>query len=409
MYNSNENSKIIENRLFQLGNATKIEGIIFRGLYSMEDIAGKGLIKEWLEESGLETYEDAVGNVFGRVKGKTNTTILVGSHIDTVKDGGRYDGALGVITAILSIAELYKHNGKPNKTIEVVGLVGEEGSRYVEGYIGSRAIVGMLNEDILKSKDALGIEFSEAMEEAGYDPKKVNNAIRNDIESYIELHIEQGPILEQNSINIGIVKNIAGIAVYEVKVTGKQNHAGTTPMNLRFDPVVAAAKIILLITKAIQEISETAVVTVGDIKVSPGMSNVIAREARVSIDFRDGEEETYKKGKEEIIRIIESFKVEGFGVEIFNPLDENPITLNEELAGLINKITVENGISSMYMNSGAGHDAQIFAKKIPACMIFVPSKDGISHSYKEYTSRDDIKKGFEVLSGLLEQLAWTEK
>lgn len=406
MYNSEENSRVIEERLIRLGDATTVNGGIFRGLYSKEDMIGKKLIKEWAVEGGLEVYEDSVGNVFGRIKGKTNNVILVGSHIDTVKDGGRYDGALGVVAAINGISQLYKTYGQPYNTIEMVGLIGEEGSRYTEGYVGSKAITGTLKSDILNSRDASGIKFSVAMEEAGYNPEKIADAIRDDIEAYIELHIEQGPYLESKGISIGIVKNIVGLAVFEIKIIGKQNHAGTTPMDLRLDPVVAASRVILTATEKIQRCSKTAVLTIGDISAVPGMSNVIAKEVGFTIDFRDGDIDLYEKGKEEITKIINALRTEGFGVEINKPFDEPPTALDERLMDLVNKIATKKSISTMFINSGAGHDAQVFAQEAPACMIFVPSRNGISHSREEYTNLKDIKKGFEVLSGLLKHLAW---
>jgi allantoate deiminase len=406
MYNSKENSRVIEERLIRLGDATTVNGRIFRGLYSKEDMIGKKLIKQWIKEDGLEAYEDSVGNVFGRVKGKIDNVILVGSHIDTVKDGGRYDGALGVVAATTCIAQLYKTNGQPYNTIEVVGLIGEEGSRYPEGYIGSKAITGMLKTHILNSRDTLDIKLATAMEEAGYNPKKITDAIRDDIKAYIELHIEQGPHLENKGASIGIVKNIVGLAVFEIKISGRQNHAGTTPMDLRLDPVVAASRVILSVTEKIQRNSDTAVLTIGDINAIPGMSNVIAKEVNFTIDFRDGDRKLYQKGKEAIVEIINVLRNEGFGVEIRKPFDEPPTALDEKLMDLAYKIALEQDINTMLLNSGAGHDAQVFAHKVPACMIFVPSKSGISHSKEEYTSIIDIRRGFNVLSGLLEHLAW---
>ena len=397
MYNSEENSKIIEERLIQLGDATIVDGGIFRGIYTKEDAIGKEIVKAWIEKAGIKAYEDSIGNIFGRIEGRAKDTILVGSHMDTVKDGGRYDGALGVVTAISSLAELYKKHGKPEKTVEIVGLLGEEGSRYAEGYIGSKAITGTLEADVLNSTDNTGKTLSDAMIDEGYNPRHIDKAIRNDIESYIELHIEQGPILHEKGISIGIVENIVGLAVYEVSIIGKQNHAGTTPMDLRIDPVIATSEAILLITKAIKEISKSAVLTIGDINVMPGMSNVIAKEVKFSIDYRDGDINLFDKGKKKITETLELFNVFGYKVDIKNPFDEKPISLDSKLSELIYKTTKESNISSMFINSGAGHDAQVFAQKVPTSMIFVPSKDGISHSKDEYTSRGDIKNGYDVL------------
>lgn len=406
MYNVEKHSQLIEDRLFELADATTVDGIIWRAIYTKEDIIGKNLIRKWMVQSGLEVYEDAIGNLFGRVKGELEDTILIGSHIDTVKDGGKYDGAAGIVSAISSVSELIKNYGQPKKTIEVVALAEEEASRFPAGYFGSKTITGKMTEPDLNDIDETGLALFEAMRKAGYDPEKVPNSKRNNIEAYIEMHIEQGPFLEQKGIKIGIVENIVGIINHKIMIKGRQNHAGTTPMNMRLDPMVAAAKAIVEITELARNISNTATLTVGKIDSTPGMTNVIANEVYYTIDLRDGNKETLNEINNKIKTVLKDLEQKDFTVIIQELCNEMPVELDKKLINTLDTITKQNKISSIHMNSGAGHDAQIFATEVPTCLFFIPSKDGISHCKEEYTSVEDLGVGFEVLSCIIKENAW---
>lgn len=396
-----EQGTVIEQRLIELAEATTSGIGIWRAIYLESDRVGKDMVRRWMEEAGLDTYEDGLGNLFGRVEGVVEDTVLVGSHIDTVKDGGKYDGAAGVVTAISAVGELIKQGWKPYYSLEVVALEEEEGSRYPLAYIGSRSILGVMEADELEYTDENGIPLSRAMREAEYDPIEVIGVKHPYLKEYVELHVEQGPYLDQMGIPIGIVENIVGLSVFEITVTGHQNHAGTTPMSMRKDPVAAAAGVIASMTEEIRRISETAVLTVGEFSVKPGVSNVIADQARFTVDMRDGSPETLKRGTEMLERHLNGLREQGFGIQTLYPCAEPPARLDSAMIEDLEQAAKELEIPCVRMNSGAGHDAQVFAQVLPACMIFVPSVDGISHSPKEYTRPEDLSQGCRVLAQLL--------
>ncbi len=401
-----QRGELIEKRLNELSIHSCIKNGIWRAAYTNEYLNAKNLIRQWMSEEGLLTIEDAVGNVFGRVKGESPDTILVGSHLDTVKNGGKYDGATGIVTAITAVGELVEEYGKPKYSVDVVAFIEEEGSRFGLAFFGSKAMMGKLNIEDLYEKDTVDMTIEQSMKKAGYLPERFKEAKRNDILSFIELHIEQGPILHKNDINIGIVQNIVGCITHSIVITGEQNHAGTTPMECRKDPVVVAAKFIDEITIYAKIISNTATLTVGDIKTVPGMINVIAREVKLSIDLRDGNKENLIQINNFIIKTIEDIKKVGYGVCIDTQIFEMPIFLDLKLIKTIKEVTGELNVSSIFMNSGAGHDAQIISDSIPACMIFIPSLNGISHSKDEFTSVNNLECGFHVLKGVIKKLAW---
>ena len=401
--------RVIEERLAKLAAATTGEHGIWRPVYSEADRTGRAMVKEWMEKAGLQVKEDAVGNLFGRIPGRLGDgggTVLAASHIDTVKDGGKYDGAAGVVTA-LSVAEaLLKEGWQPDRPVEVGAFVEEEGSRYSLSYLGSRAVMGEIGPQELACEDGEGISLADAMTRAGYHPERAGEARRTDVKEYIELHVEQGPWLERQGITIGAVENIVGLAFFEVTIKGEQNHAGTTPMKLRKDPAAAMAAIMDRLTTGIPEISQTAVITVGSIKLHPGISNVIPREASFSIDLRDGAKDLHDKEKAFVMETIEKVVQErGLEVEINRPCDEPPAALNQEMISDLVDAVEEAGLSCVRMNSGAGHDAQVFSATVPACMIFIPSQKGISHSPLEYTKPEDLGAGALALAGLLQRRA----
>ena len=243
----------IAKKLEILADRTIKNGEIWRAAYTDEDRKSKELIKEWMTDAGLLVYEDLMGNLFGRAQGETDEVILIGSHLDTVKNGGKYDGAAGIVTAITALEILLKNNKRPEKTIEVVALVEEEGSRYDLSYLGSKGITGKFNQKNLLDTDSEGITIFDAMCGAGYCPAELEKVKREDIKAFVELHVEQGPILHAEGIKIGVVESIVGIFSYEIKICGVQNHAGTTPMNMRKDPVSALASIIQEVTAEAQK------------------------------------------------------------------------------------------------------------------------------------------------------------
>ncbi len=380
------------------------DGTYWRATYTEEDRRGLCFLEKVLKDKGFKVYYDEVGNIIGRIEGKSEEVIMVGSHRDTVKNGGKYDGALGIITAIKCVSDLFKEKGVPNKTVEVVGLCEEEASRFLSGYIGSRAITGTLTHNNLLETDSKGISAEIAMKENGFLQNGLPK-LRNDITRFIELHIEQGNILETKGKQIGIVTSIVGIYSGYVKFIGEQNHAGTTPMSTRKDPVACLAEFISYMNAFAKAQDDEITFTVGNIEITPGISNVIAKEAVMTFDMRAGKNDLLEYAVTKMQNFINN-KVPGICVEVAFACQDPPIEMDETGINSLEKIASENKLEYMRINSGAGHDSQIFAEKFATNMIFVPSKDGISHSPLEETEFDDIEAGCILLKEYLKEIIW---
>lgn len=385
-------------------------GGVTRLLYSDAWVKAQHAVKKEMEEVGLQTYFDDVGNLFGRLEGSNpgSKTILTGSHIDTVVDGGKYDGAFGVIASFLAVQRLYQTYGPPQKTIEVVSFCEEEGSRYPLTFWGSRNIQGVYGLDQVKGlTDSEGYPFLGAMKEAGFDPDTYITPVRDDIERFVEIHIEQGMVLEKNQRTIGVVSHIVGQRRYTIKVQGESNHAGTTPMHYRKDAVSTASEYISFLTKKAKEMHPHLVATVGKLEVLPNVPNVVAGEVAFSLDIRHHQEGVLDAFCAEIFSTFQSHADEReMQLEISQWMDVLPVELNEEMNAMIRGIAEDKNIPYQDIISGAGHDAQVFGSVCPTCLIFVPSRDGISHSPKEFTHVHDLEKGIDVLSEILYQLAY---
>ena len=263
---------------------TKNEGVT-RLLYSKAWYQAQEALKHKMEQFGLDTYYDCVGNLFGKLQGidVNRPVILTGSHVDTVVEGGKYDGAYGIIASLIAVSRLFETYGYPKKTIEVVSFCEEEGSRFPLTFWGSRNINGAYTFDHIKDlKDGDGISFLDAMKRAGFEPEHYQTPVRNDIERFIEVHIEQGMVLEKNQKSIGVVTHIVGQRRYHIRIKGKSNHAGTTPMAYRKDAVVTASKFISFLTNKAKEIDSDLVATVGRIIVTPNVPNVVAGEGELA-------------------------------------------------------------------------------------------------------------------------------
>ena len=406
MFDVDKVVRLVEERLNELGESTKIDGEIWRAIYTKEEKIGKALLRKWMEEAGMECYEDGIGNLFGRIEGKAKETVLIGSHMDTVRDGGKYDGALGIVAGISAVVDLIPRKGRPDKTIELVAMVEEEASRFPTGYLGSKTITGKMTDLELEDMDQEGKTLVEVMKSQGYKPEALGQSKRDDLNSYIEIHVEQGPVLENNNKKIGIVENIVGLVGYVVKISGRQDHAGTTPMDMRMDPLVEASEFLYKLTQEARKISDTATFTIGKMNVLPGMANVVVREVEFTIDLRDSKRQALIEISGRIDEFLDIIRDRGFEVEGRKLCNEMPVALDSNLASKVEDITVKNNIPYMRMNSGAGHDAQIFAEEVATCLIFVPSKNGRSHCSEEYTAPEDLGYGVETLSHLIEELAW---
>lgn len=388
------------------------EGGVTRLLYTNEWIEAQKALDKLMQEDGLKTRYDEVGNLFGRLEGSKygNETILTGSHVDTVKNGGKLDGAFGILAGILALRYLKENYGQPLRNLEVVSFAEEEGSRFPYAFWGSKNLVGIARkEDVENIEDFNGIPFVDAMREAGFDFRDESKPKRDDVKGFVEIHIEQGNVLENEGKGIGVVHSIVGQRRFTVDVKGVANHAGTTPMGYRKDALFAASQMIQdIITKAV-EYGDPLVATVGKIEVKPSIVNVVPGHALFTLDVRHTEKEALVKFTEELTTIINNIATES-GVEttIDMWMDEDPIPMDQQIVDAIEKQTKENGFNYKMMHSGAGHDSQIIAPVVPTAMIFVPSRGGISHNPLEYTSPEELAVGVKALINSLYALAYEE-
>ena len=388
----------IETRINQLATyGANTPGVMKRVGFSDGDIQARKYIIGLMQAAGLTVTTDAAGNIFGRRKGKNNSLpyVAFGSHVDAVPNGGIYDGDLGVIGAIECIDILNQDHIETIHPLEVILFTDEE-----EGLIGSRAMTGHLSMAELNNTMNCGKTLRQGINDVGGNADELDKAkiVRGSIAAFIELHIEQGGNLETDNTNIGIVEGIVGMKPYTITINGKANHAGTTPMNQRKDALLTAAKLIIAINEAALSMDGRQVATVGQIVVTPGGANVIPGKAVISLDLRD-----LSADKMNLIFNIIQHKADSIarltGTEIvFIPKEvEEPVKTDKEIQLMISKAAKELNLTAIYLPSGALHDTQDMAKLAPAAMIFVPSKNGISHSPDEYTSPEDMKNGINVL------------
>ena len=373
-------------------------GVTRLGL-TAENAAAKELVARWMGEAGLTVRYDAAANLIGRLGGD-GPAIVLASHLDSVIEGGRFDGPMGVVIA-LEVARLLAGNrGELAHPVEVIALSDEEGTRFGTGFFGSRAMLGKLPPDVLDRQDKNGITVAQAMEKLGYPPHKIGKAARDpgEIAAYLEVHVEQGAVLDQLDYPVGVVTRIAGTAHLQVTLQGRADHAGATPMNLRKDPLVAAAQVILAAEKLAKEISPTAVATVGKVKVKPGAVNVIPELAEFSLDIRDVEKATRGELIEAILEALEkACRSRQIEWRVEERLKVDPVPLSCSVQATLAKACEETGIPVHKMPSGAGHDAMIFAPLVETGMLFVRSREGVSHNPAEWTDEADIAQATEVL------------
>lgn len=379
------------------------EGGLTRFSLTKEDKMARDYLKGELEKLNLEIYEDPAGTLFGRKQGsdKNAKTILIGSHFDSVKNGGNFDGPAGVVMALEIMRTLDENNVSLKNSLEFVAMIEEEGGRFGSGVFGSRAMVGLVDyEQLEKNKDKDGISMAEAFRDFGFDPSKIKEAKKDkeEIKAFIELHIEQGPILEKESKDIGIVEFIVGINEFRVTISGKADHAGTTPMDMRSDAVLAASKVISKTGEYAMAENNGTVVTVGVLEVKPGAANIVAKEAVFTVDIRSKSKESIESVKAKIIKDLEKITKEtATSFEISEMLNASPVEMNPSIVEMFKKSAEEIGFSYKMMLSGAGHDAMIMSQITDVGLIFVPSKDGKSHSKDEWTDYDQLQKGIELV------------
>jgi allantoate deiminase len=345
---------------------------------------------------------DPVGNIIGRRAGADANlpAIAIGSHIDTVLNGGRYDGALGVLGGIEVCQALHEDGVQTRHPLEVISFIEEESTRWASAMLGSNFMAGRITAGMLGATDRQGVSIAEGLAEAGYDPAAFAEAARpgNEFRCYIELHIEQGAVLESLNLPVGVVTGIAGPLFLFLRLTGRTDHAGATPMNLRRDTLVAAAELVLAARDAALAASPTAVATVGRLEVKPGATNAIPGEVFMTFDLRDIVEAQRDRLEASVRSAIQRVTREAGLISVLEePSRHPPVPLPEHMVEAVATACAAAGYPVHRLPSGAGHDAQVMASITPTAMIFVRSRDGVSHSPHEYSQPGDILAGVEVL------------
>ena len=375
-----------------------------RVAYSDADRAGREQLREWMEGVGLATRIDAAGNLIGSLPGSEPglAPLMMGSHIDSVPDGGHFDGPLGVLAAVEVVRRLREEGITLRHPLEVANFANEEG-----GKTGSRAMSGEVTGAEWDLPTASGHTIGEGTLRLGGDPDRVGEVRRErgSLAAYVELHIEQGAVLERLGIPVGVVEGIVGIRRWNVEVSGVPNHAGTTPMDARQDAMVGAARFVDTVYRTVRGMPGSAVATVGRLEVFPGAPNVVPGRVRLSLEVRDLALETIDGIRLELGALAEEIEAETgtrFAFESFylsRPAPCAPV-VQEGVAAAAGTL----GLASRRMPSGAGHDAQSIAVFAPVGMIFVPSVQGISHSPEEFTTPEDVENGGNVLLHTLLEL-----
>jgi allantoate deiminase len=361
-------------------------------------------VEEWLRAAGMTVHRDNIGNLRGRYEGTGSSTLLLGSHLDSVRDAGKYDGPLGVMVAIAAVQRLHDEGRRLPFGLEVLAFADEEGVRFGTTYLGSRAVAGQLGADDLQRTDKDGITIAEAIRAFGGDPSRIaDDAIsREGLLGYCEVHIEQGPILEAMALPVGVVRAIAGQDRLVVTFTGESGHAGTVPMDRRRDALVVAAMFVIAVEHEART-HEGVVATVGRLEVRPGGTNVIPGEVGLSVDVRHADDAIRLDSVERIMAGANAL-AEGRGLTAsVRPVAENAAAACSPR--LIELLTEAAGGDVPQLVSGAGHDAVVMSSLTDVGMVFVRCKGGVSHNPAESVTAEDVGVAIDVLSRFLELLA----
>lgn len=385
-------------------------GGMTRLLYSESWLAVQQALKEKFEALGMETRFDAVGNLYGKIAGteEPEKTIATGSHVDTVVSGGKLDGALGIFGGYMAIKNLLETCGKPKKSLEVISIAEEEGSRFPYVFWGSKNIFGLADrKEVFNLEDINGIRFEDAMHQCGFDYKETEGSEVADVDAFVELHIEQGNTLEMEGKAVGIIDSIVGQRRYNITLKGEANHAGTTLMKYRKDVVQVFAKIVDSTVEKAKVKGDPLVVTFGKVQVWPNTVNVVPGDMLFTMDCRHTDKALLASFTEEIEADMQKMAAEaGVQIDIDRWMDEAPVPMSPEIIDVIEDACKKQNLNYRKMHSGAGHDSQIFAPRVKTAMIFVPSIKGISHNPAEETATEDLKQGIEALTASLHALAY---
>ncbi len=362
------------------------------------DVKARRHLQTLCEQLGMSVVWDDMGNMYAKLPGIDNDQppVVIGSHLDSVKKGGRFDGTLGVLTGLEVVRTMVENGIKPEIPIIVANITNEEGARFEPSLMASGVLSGRFDKAaMLKSTDVDGITFAEALKKSGYEGKKENRL--KEAAAFLELHIEQGPVLESEDIQIGIVECVVGMVCFEIEVIGESDHAGTTPMSMRKDALFAANQLISEIRQKMNRLDDQLVYTVGRMTVSPNIHTVIPNKVVFTLEARHQDGKIIRQVEEIIQGLPNSSGKEKCNVTITKLWDRHTVWFNEKIVNTLEKSARSLGYSFKRMVSGAGHDAQFIATYIPTAMVFVPSINGKSHDEDELTTWEDCENGVNVI------------
>lgn len=401
------NGERLMRRLRELAEIGPIDGGgVSRLALTDADKAGRDLVVTWMRDLGLEVSIDAIGNVVATGRGRTDgPPVMTGSHIDTVATGGIYDGNLGVLSGLEVIETLAERGIVTDRPMAVAFFTNEEGARFPPDMMGSLCYVGgMTVEEAMSTASADGAVVGDELERIGYrGPMPCPGPAPH---AFVEYHIEQGPVLEEEGVAVGAVEGVQGISWTEVTIKGQSNHAGTTPMRLRRDAGLAAGEVAVAVRRIAGELGGDQVGTVGSIRLHPSLVNVVAARAVVTVDLRNTDEQALQEAERRLAAELDRLaEAEGVTVTTRSTARFEPVTFDPAVVDLVASTAADMGLSVRRMPSGAGHDAQMMARVCPTGMVFVPSVKGISHNPAEHTEPEDLVAGANVLLRTLVKLA----
>jgi allantoate deiminase len=403
-YKKNRAAEVIA-RCRQIAACTEIAGETTRTFLAPSMHDAHTLLRQWMEAAGMAVEVDAIGNLRGLYPASAPgaPSLIIGSHLDTVPDSGAFDGVLGVVLGVALVEEL--DGERLPFAIEIVGFSEEEGVRFGRPYLGSLAFVGDLDSDTLRRTDAANISVSAAIREFGLDPAKLGEAVvSDDAFAYLEVHIEQGPVLESEGTKLGIVSAIAGQTRMQLRFGGQANHAGTTPMHLRHDAMAAAAQWICEVERYAAGVNGLTA-TVGRVRTRPGAGNVIAGEVIASLDVRHSEDGIRRAAARALLAAAaDAGATRGVSVETLSAAEEDAVPTDIALAALLRNAALSAGYATRTMVSGAGHDARIVASRLPIAMLFLRSPGGLSHHPDESVHEEDVEAALATALAFVDRL-----
>ena len=409
MSNELERAKKILQRIDELASISEDEGCITRTYGTKAFIEGRNKVEQWMKEAGLQTRTDNIGNIRGRLLSKKTAakTFVIASHIDTIINAGKFDGPMGVLMGLDLIEQVIQSKTDPTFHIELIGFSDEEGCRFHSTYLGSKVVAGSFDKGTLHTKDAAGISLEEVIKETGGDVNKLSkDAIAGeDWLGYFEIHIEQGPVLYEKDIPVGVVTAIAGQCRVGIVINGEAGHAGTVPMDMRKDALACAAEFVLAVEKFADLNKTDIVATVGKLHIINAASNVIPGEVTGSLDLRSPDKKILSSSYDALKKTAEEIcKKRGIAFEWNLIQQTKPVTCDERLNKLLAQSVEESGFNLVRLVSGAGHDAVPVSEVSPVAMLFVRCFKGISHNPLENVELKDMAAALKVSDNFIQQL-----